>query len=67
MDYSIEAWPAGWYVADFMLEKSTWNALATGDKSTLESRYVYQGAGANVQQLSVFVAGLQMLRKSEGV
>jgi hypothetical protein len=67
MDYSIETWPAGWYVADFNLEKSLFNALATGDKSMLQALYTYQGAGANVQQLSVLVAGIQKLRGAEGV
>jgi hypothetical protein len=66
LDYSIEAWPAGWYVADFCLEKSSWGQLATGDKSMLQTILTYQGAGANIQQLSLFVAGTQKLRGAEG-
>jgi len=65
-DYKAEAWPAGWHVVDFCLEKSLLGALATGDKSTLQSIYTYQGAGANVQQLSVMIAGIQKLREAPG-
>ena len=66
VDYQIAAWPAGWYVADFLLERSLWGALATGDKSTLQAVFTYLGAGANIQQLSLFVAGMQKLREASG-
>jgi hypothetical protein len=66
MNYSIEAWPAGWFVADFCLEGSSWGALATGDKSMLQTIFTYQGAGANIQQLSMLVAGMQKLRGASG-
>jgi hypothetical protein len=66
LDYSIEAWPAGWYVADFCLEKSILGALATGDKSTLQTVYTYQAGIANVIQLSAMVAGIQKLREAPG-
>jgi len=65
-DYSIAAWPAGWYVVDFCLEKSNWNALATGDKSTLQAIFTWQAGLANVLQASMFVAGYQKLRSVAG-
>jgi hypothetical protein len=66
VNYSIEAWPAGWFVADFCLEGSSWGALATGDKSMLQTILTYQGAGANIQQLSLLVSGMQKLRGASG-
>jgi hypothetical protein len=65
MDYRVAAWPAGWYVADFCLEKSIFNALATGDKSQLQAVYVWNAGLANVLQASVLVAGLQKLMGAE--
>lgn len=65
-DYSVEAWPAGWYVVDFNLEGSLWNALATGDKSTLQAVFTWNAGLANVLQSSVLIAGIQKLRGAEG-
>lgn len=66
LDYSVETWPAGWYVVDFNLEKSLWNALATGDKSTLQAIFTWQAGLANVLQESTLVAGIQKLRSAAG-
>lgn len=66
VDYSIETWPAGWYVVDFNLEKSLWNALATGDKSTLQEIFTWNAGLANVLQASTLVAGIQKLRSAAG-
>ncbi len=66
LDYNQAAWPAGWYVVDFNLEKSLWNALATGDKSLLQTLFTWQAGLANVLQSSIFVAGIQKLRGAEG-
>jgi hypothetical protein len=67
LDYSCEApWPAGWYVVDFNLERSLWNALATGDKSMLQAIFTWNAALANVLQASALVTGIQKLRSAEG-
>lgn len=66
-DYSLETWPTGWYVADFVLDGSLWSALATGDKSTLQSIYTYQSGLPGTPQLSVLVAGVQKLRGTEAL
>jgi hypothetical protein len=66
LDYSVEAWPAGWYVVDFNLERSLWNALATGDKSTLQAIFTWNAALANILQTSLLVAGIQKLRNAAG-
>jgi hypothetical protein len=61
-DYSLETWPAGWYVADFVLDKSLLSSLATGDLSVLQSIHVYQGGLPGTPQLSTLWAGVQKLR-----
>jgi len=66
LNYSIEAWPAGWYVVDFNLEHSLWNALATGDKSTLQALYTWNAGLTNILQASLLVAGIQKLRNAAG-
>jgi hypothetical protein len=66
LDYSIEAWPAGWYVVDFVLERSLWGTLATGDKSTLQEIFTWQAGLANILQTSTLVAGIQKLRNAAG-
>ncbi len=65
MDYHVAAWPAGWYVVDFNLEGSLWNALATGDKSMLQTIFTWNAGLANVLQASLLVAGVQKLRGAE--
>lgn len=62
LDYSAEAWPAGWYVADFVLDRSLLSSLATGDLSVLQSIIVYQGGLPATPQLSTLWAGVQKLR-----
>ena len=66
-NYACEAaWPAGWYVADFVLDGSNWSALATGDKSVLQAIFSYQAAPPANIQLAALVAGVQKLRGAEG-
>lgn len=64
-DYHLETWPTGWYWADFVLDRSNWSALATGDKSTLQALLTYQSGLAGTEQVSVMIAGLQKLRGAE--
>lgn len=66
LDYKVAVWPAGWHVVDFCLEKSNWNALATGDKSILQLISTWNAGLANVLQASALVAGYQKLRGGEG-
>lgn len=66
-DYSLEAWPAGWHVVDFVLDGSALSALATGDKSTLQAALTYQAGLPGTPQVSVLVAGSQKMRGTEAV
>lgn len=66
-DYSIETWPTGWYVADFVLDGSLWSSLATGDKSVLQAILGYQSGLPGTPQVSLLVAGSQKLRGTEGL
>ncbi len=66
-DYEIPSWPAGWNVVDFVLDRSIWSSLASGDKSVLQAILAYQASLPATPQVSVFAAGLQKLRGKEGV
>jgi len=66
-DYSLETWPAGWYVVDFVLDGSALSALATGDKSLLQASFTYQASLPATPQISCLVAGLQKMRGTEAV
>jgi len=67
VDYSIEAWPAGWYGVDFVLDKSLLSALSTGDLSVLQQVHTYQGGLPATPQVSVFQQGVQKLRGNKGL
>lgn len=62
LDYELETFPAGWYVADFVLDRSLLASLATGDLSVLQSIHVYQAGLPATPQLSTLWAGVQKLR-----
>jgi hypothetical protein len=66
LDYSIETWPTGWYWGDFVLDHSLLSALATGDLSTLQQFFAYQGGLPGTPQLSTLLNGVQKLRGQRG-
>lgn len=66
LDYSVETWPTGWYVADFVRDRSALSALASGDLSVLQQIFAYQGGLPGTPQVSTFMSGLQKLRGERG-
>ena len=62
LDYSIETWPTGWHVIDWVLDGSINSSLPTGDKSNLDLVFTFQST-ASTPQISVMQAAVRQLRE----